>query len=59
VSHALGVSYIEEYVAGGVLGEEEKRNAHLVLASKGEEKRPLRRSVIAWQDNSKMDITEM
>jgi hypothetical protein len=53
------VSYTEEYVAGGVLGEEEKRNAHLVLASKGAEKRPLRRSVIAWQDNSKMDITEM
>jgi len=36
-----------------------RRNAHTVLVNKYEEIIPLRRPVIVWEGNSKMDFTEM
>jgi hypothetical protein len=50
-----------EYKAGGAcdLWGRRRRNVHMVLVSKYEGMGPLRRSVIAWGDNSKINFTEL
>jgi hypothetical protein len=35
------------------------KNAHNILVGKSEGKRSLERSIIRWEDNIKMDITEI
>jgi hypothetical protein len=40
-------------------GGEERRGAHMVLVGKPEGTRPLGRSRLRWEDNSKMDVLEV
>ena len=45
--------------AGHVARMEQSRNAYRVLVGKPEGKRPLRRSRCRWEDNIKMDLSEV